>query len=78
MIISILEFSNLLMVLVRSTFGEVEEVRIPCQQKRMFGFVSFVSADTVKMILSQGNPHYVCGARVLVKPYKEKSQLVER
>ncbi|KAM7498972.1 hypothetical protein LguiA_023386 [Lonicera macranthoides] len=61
-----------------NTFGEVEEVRIPCQQKRMFGFVSFVSADTVKMILSQGNPHHVCGARVLVKPYKEKSQLVER
>ncbi|KAL3503589.1 hypothetical protein ACH5RR_038038 [Cinchona calisaya] len=61
-----------------STFGKVQDVRIPCQQKRMFGFVTFGSADTVKMILSKGNPHYVCGARVLVKPYREKSKLVER
>ncbi|KAK3009969.1 hypothetical protein RJ639_012361 [Escallonia herrerae] len=61
-----------------NTFGPVQDVRIPCQQKRMFGFVTFVSADTVKMILSKGNPHYVCGARVLVKPYREKSKLVDR
>ncbi|KAL3508401.1 hypothetical protein ACH5RR_027802 [Cinchona calisaya] len=61
-----------------STFGVVQDVRIPCQQKRMFGFVTFASADTVKMILSKGNPHYVCGARVLVKPYREKSKLIER
>lgn len=61
-----------------STFGPVQDVRIPCQQKRMFGFVTFGSADTVKMILSKGNPHYVCGARVLVKPYREKSKLVDR
>ncbi|OMO83683.1 hypothetical protein CCACVL1_11269 [Corchorus capsularis] len=61
-----------------SSFGQVEDVRIPCQQKRMFGFVTFVSADTVKMILHKGNPHYVCGARVLVKPYREKSKLVDR
>ncbi|KAA8523577.1 hypothetical protein F0562_010000 [Nyssa sinensis] len=61
-----------------NTFGLVQEVRIPCQQKRMFGFVTFVSADTVKMILSKGNPHYVCGARVLVKPYREKSKLIDR
>lgn len=61
-----------------SSFGPVEDVRIPCQQKRMFGFVTFVSADTVKMILSRGNPHYVCGARVLVKPYREKSKLFDR
>lgn len=61
-----------------STFGPVEDVRIPCQQKRMFGFVTFVNADTVKMILAKGNPHFVCGARVLVKPYREKSKLVER
>lgn len=44
----------------------------------MFGFVTFVSADTVKMILAKGNPHFVCGARVLVKPYREKSKLVDR
>lgn len=61
-----------------SSFGPVEDVRIPCQQKRMFGFVTFVSAVTVKMILSRGNPHYICGARVLVKPYREKSKLFDR
>ncbi|KAF5479032.1 hypothetical protein F2P56_005541 [Juglans regia] len=61
-----------------STFGPVEDVRIPCQQKRMFGFVTFISADTVKIILAKGNPHFVCGARVLVKPYREKSKLNDR
>lgn len=61
-----------------NTFGAVEDVRIPSQQKRMFGFVTFFSADTVKMILAKGNPHFVCGARVLVKPYREKSKLVDR
>ncbi|XP_059442401.1 zinc finger CCCH domain-containing protein 18-like isoform X3 [Corylus avellana] len=60
-----------------NSFGPVEDVRIPCQQKRMFGFVTFVSADTVKVILAKGNPHFVCGARVLVKPYREKSKLNE-
>ncbi|XP_073143389.1 zinc finger CCCH domain-containing protein 18-like [Henckelia pumila] len=61
-----------------SSFGQVQDVRIPCQQKRMFGFVTFASADTVRLILSKGNPHYVCGARVLVKPYREKSKLIDR
>uniref|UniRef100_A0A2P2Q336 Uncharacterized protein MANES_03G137900 n=1 Tax=Rhizophora mucronata TaxID=61149 RepID=A0A2P2Q336_RHIMU len=61
-----------------NTFGPVEDVRIPCQQKRMFGFVTFESANTVKMVLAKRNPHYVCGARVLVKPYKEKLKLIER
>ncbi|XP_048130273.1 zinc finger CCCH domain-containing protein 18-like isoform X2 [Rhodamnia argentea] len=61
-----------------NTFGPVEDVRIPCQHKRMFGFVTFVNSDTVQMILAKGNPHFVCGARVLVKPYKEKSKLVDR
>ncbi|WCJ33045.1 Zinc finger CCCH domain-containing protein 18 [Euphorbia peplus] len=61
-----------------NTFGPVEDVRIPCQQKRMFGFVTFDSSDTVKMILAKGNPHFVCGARVLVKPYREKSKLIDR
>ncbi|KAK9049344.1 hypothetical protein SSX86_031687 [Deinandra increscens subsp. villosa] len=45
-------------------FGPVRDVRIPCQQKRMFGFVTFVFADTVKHILNKGNPHFVSGARV--------------
>lgn len=60
------------------TFGPVQDVRMPCQQKRMFGFVTFFTADTVKMVLSTRNPHYVCGARVLVKPYREKPKLSER
>ncbi|XVF81462.1 hypothetical protein PTKIN_Ptkin15bG0157300 [Pterospermum kingtungense] len=59
-------------------FGPVQDVRIPCQQKRMFGFVTFVYAETVRQILAKGNPHFVCGARVLVKPYREKSRLVDR
>lgn len=61
-----------------SSFGAVEDVRIPCQQKRMFGFVTFASANTVKTVLAKGNPHFVCGSRVLVKPYREKSKLVDR
>lgn len=60
------------------TFGAVEDVRIPCQQKRMFGFVTFASANTVKTVLAKGNPHFVCGSRVLVKPYREKSKQVDR
>ncbi|XP_019057537.1 PREDICTED: zinc finger CCCH domain-containing protein 18 isoform X2 [Tarenaya hassleriana] len=59
-------------------FGPVQDVRIPCQQKRMFGFVTFVYAETVKHILAKGNPHFICGARVLVKPYREKSRSVDR
>ncbi|XP_038714343.1 zinc finger CCCH domain-containing protein 18-like isoform X2 [Tripterygium wilfordii] len=58
-------------------FGPVRDVRIPCQQKRMFGFVTFFFAETVKQIFSKANPHFVCGARVLVKPYREKSKLVD-
>ncbi|KAF8409696.1 hypothetical protein HHK36_005775 [Tetracentron sinense] len=59
-------------------FGPVQDVRIPCQQKRMFGFVTFVYPETVKIILTKGNPHFVCGARVLVKPYREKSRIFDR
>lgn len=59
-------------------YGPVQDVRIPYQQKRMFGFVTFKYADTVKVILAEGNPHYICGARVLVKPYKEKGRTADR
>ncbi|CAN4110162.1 unnamed protein product [Withania somnifera] len=59
-------------------FGPVQDVRIPCQQKRMFGFVTFVFPETVKQVLAKGNPHLVCGARVLVKPYREKSKPLDR
>ncbi|OAY67653.1 zinc finger CCCH domain-containing protein 18-like [Ananas comosus] len=59
-------------------YGLVHDVRIPHQEKRMFGFVSFVYPETVRCILAKGNPHYICGSRVLVKPYKEKSKLIDR
>ncbi|XP_065016604.1 zinc finger CCCH domain-containing protein 54-like [Musa acuminata AAA Group] len=59
-------------------YGQVRDVRIPCQDKRMFGFVSFVHPETVNMILTKRNPHYICGARVLVKPYRDKSRVIDR
>lgn len=59
-------------------YGPVQDVRIPYQQKRMFGFVTFIYPETVKMILAKGNPHHICGARVLVKPYKEKGKHTDR
>lgn len=37
-------------------FGTVQDVRIPYQQKRMFGFVSFAHSETVKVVLARGNP----------------------
>ncbi|XP_020581551.1 zinc finger CCCH domain-containing protein 53-like [Phalaenopsis equestris] len=61
-----------------SIYGPVQDVRIPYQQKRMFGFVTFVYPETVKLILAKGNPHFVCDARVLVKPYKEKGKVPDK
>lgn len=61
-----------------SMFGPVQDVRIPYQQKRMFGFVTFRYPETVKLILAKGNPHFVCDSRVLVKPYKEKGKVREK
>ncbi|KAL8109628.1 zinc finger CCCH domain-containing protein 53-like isoform X1 [Apium graveolens] len=61
-----------------SIFGPVQDVRIPYQQKRMFGFVTFVYPDTVKLILAKGNPHFICDSRVLVKPYKEKGKFPDK
>ncbi|XP_072975569.1 zinc finger CCCH domain-containing protein 53-like isoform X2 [Typha angustifolia] len=61
-----------------SIYGPVQDVRIPYQQKRMFGFVTFVYPETVKVILAKGNPHFVCDARVLVKPYKEKGKVPDK
>lgn len=54
------------------------DVRIPYQQKRMFGFVTFVYPETVKLILSKGNPYFVCDAHVLVKHYKEKGKIPDK
>lgn len=56
----------------------MQDVRIPYQQKRMFGFVTFVYPETVKHILAKGNPNFICESRVLVKPYKEKGKVPEK
>ncbi|CAD6216636.1 unnamed protein product [Miscanthus lutarioriparius] len=61
-----------------SVYGPAHDVRIPYQQKRMFGFVTFVYPETVKLILAKGNPHFICDARVLVKPYKEKGKVPDK
>ncbi|CAN0891847.1 Zinc finger CCCH domain-containing protein 22, partial [Linum grandiflorum] len=61
-----------------SIYGPVQDVRIPYQQKRMFGFVTFLYPETVNLILAKGNPHFVCDSRVLVKPYKEKGKILEK
>ncbi|VVB00566.1 unnamed protein product [Arabis nemorensis] len=60
-----------------SNFGTVEDVRIPYQQQRMYGFVTFANAETVRSILARGNPHFICDSRVLVKPYKEKGKILQ-
>lgn len=64
--------------LVCSKFGLVQDVRIPHQEKRMFGFVTFAYPETVKRILAKGNPHHICDCRVLVKPYKDKGKFADK
>ncbi|KAM0950398.1 putative RNA recognition motif domain, nucleotide-binding alpha-beta plait domain superfamily [Dioscorea sansibarensis] len=59
-------------------FGPVRDVRIPRQEKRMFGFVSFLYPETVKLVLDKGPPHFIWRSRVLAKPYKEKPKLSDR
>ncbi|XP_051141899.1 zinc finger CCCH domain-containing protein 23-like [Andrographis paniculata] len=61
-----------------SSYGPVQDVRIPYQQKRMFGFMTFAYSETVKLILAKGNPHFVRHSRVLVKPYKEKGKSLNK
>lgn len=56
----------------------MQDVRIPYQQKRMFGFVSFAHPENVKAVLARGNPHFICDSRVLVKPYKEKGKALDK
>ncbi|KAL6855973.1 hypothetical protein ACP4OV_018775 [Aristida adscensionis] len=61
-----------------SQYGMVNEVRLPPQKRRTFGFVSFLYPGTVKHILSERSPmtpHSICGVDVLVKAYKEKHEL---
>ncbi|CAM8944633.1 unnamed protein product [Rhodiola kirilowii] len=61
-----------------SEFGKVEDVRMPCNQERNFGFVTFSSPETVSTVLSMSNPHEIGGSSVLVKPYREKSKQPNR
>ncbi|KAG1365576.1 hypothetical protein COCNU_12G005760 [Cocos nucifera] len=56
----------------------VQDVRIPCKEKRIFGFVTFMYMETMMLNLAKGNPHFVCNARVLVKPYKEKGKVPDK
>ncbi|URE37559.1 zinc finger CCCH domain-containing protein [Musa troglodytarum] len=65
-------------IVIARKYGPVKDVRIPCQDKRMFGFVSFVRPETVGVVLMKGNPHFIDGARILVKPYKIKSRTTGR
>ena len=44
----------------------------------MFGFVTFVYPEIMEIILAKGNPHFVCDARVLVKPHKEKGKVSDK
>ncbi|KAK4278355.1 hypothetical protein QN277_016211 [Acacia crassicarpa] len=61
-----------------NSFGQVEDVRIPPLQRRMFGFITFVDPETVKLILEKQIAHNVCGSSVLVKPYQDKSKRMDR
>ncbi|PWZ04266.1 putative zinc finger CCCH domain-containing protein 51 [Zea mays] len=59
-----------------SQYGTVNEVIIPIMQKRPdFGFVSFLDSESVKQILSERGPHFICGNEVHVKAYREKHEL---
>lgn len=53
-------------------------MRIPYQQKWMFGFVTFGYPETVKTILAKGNPHFVGNSKLIVKPYKERGKVPEK
>ena len=44
----------------------------------MFYVGYIISQVPANVILAKGNPHFVCDARVLVKPYKEKGKVPDR
>ncbi|XP_020866465.1 zinc finger CCCH domain-containing protein 55 isoform X4 [Arabidopsis lyrata subsp. lyrata] len=56
-------------------FGPVVDVRIPNQERRMFGFVTFANAETVTTVLAQGNSHLIGESAVIVKPYQQKETI---
>ncbi|KAL6327582.1 hypothetical protein AAG906_021873 [Vitis piasezkii] len=68
-----------------SIFGPVQDVRIPYQQKRMFGFVTFVYPETVKLILAKGTlilfvmlGFWLSPIRRRAKKQQQQQQQVER
>ncbi|XP_066395128.1 uncharacterized protein [Miscanthus floridulus] len=58
-----------------SHYGTVNDVQIPPQGRRKYGFVSFQDPGTANQILSERIPHFICGDPVLVEEYKEKHEL---
>ncbi|CAD6223342.1 unnamed protein product [Miscanthus lutarioriparius] len=58
-----------------SQYGTVNDVRIPPQGRRKYGFVSFQDPGTAKQNLSERIPHFICGDPVLVEEYKKKHEL---
>ncbi|KAG7600217.1 RNA-binding domain superfamily [Arabidopsis suecica] len=56
-------------------FGPVVGVRIPNQERRRFGFVSFANAETVTTVLAQRNSHLIGESAVIVKPYQQKETI---
>ncbi|KAK4764217.1 hypothetical protein SAY87_013655 [Trapa incisa] len=60
-----------------SCYGPVQDVRVPNQQKPMYGFVTFVYPDTVKLILSKG-PKYINNTHeVLKRRLQEQAELLQ-
>ncbi|CAL5084989.1 unnamed protein product [Urochloa decumbens] len=58
-----------------SQYGTVNDVRIPPQGRRTYGFVSFQDPGTARQILSERVPHFICGDQVRVIEYKHKHEL---
>ncbi|CAN6219384.1 unnamed protein product [Urochloa humidicola] len=58
-----------------SQYGTVNDVRIPPQGRRTYGFVSFQDPETARQILSERVPHFICGDQVRVIEYKHKHEL---
>ncbi|KQJ89505.1 hypothetical protein BRADI_4g26100v3 [Brachypodium distachyon] len=55
-----------------SAYVLVQDMWIPYQAKRMFGFVSFMHLESVWIVLAKVNPHIICGTRDHFNLNKEK------
>ncbi|RCV13732.1 hypothetical protein SETIT_2G369300v2 [Setaria italica] len=58
-----------------SLYGTVNDVQIPPQGRRRYGYVSFQDPRTAKQILSERTPHFICGDQVHVREYRDKHEL---